>query len=382
MKRKIAMRRWAIVGTVTSLTMALSLSATVAGASSVPSPRNVRASGTSTSILVKWSRPTGVSVKSYVVTSRPSKRSCVTKSTSCYVKGLRPGVTYGFSVAAKTLSGSSAPSALSNHVRVATVGTYFLKTVDSAGVQISTYDTDYLNTGSKADLAKLSGAFSTLSKSLGLEAWPNAAKSDLTAFIANVKTLGTDTINDLNATASNVAEAVDALQTDTNKEVLNEAKVRTDLSLPQLIIAPIAKTPSPVALGASQTLHDFYGDAFSVTVTQVVDPATAASGSGLPDSGYRFVAVELGMVNTSDQEIGDDANFAMTVSGSDGQSYSADFGSVSQCPNFTDGTGFFDLPSGDSATGCVIFELPTSVSVQTISFSLAPGYLDTAEWSN
>lgn len=382
MKRRIAVRRWKIVGTVTSLTMALTLSATVAGASSVPSPRNVRASGTSTSILVKWSRPAGVSVKSYVVTSRPSNRSCVTASTSCYVKGLHPGVTYSFRVVAKSTSGSSVPSTPSNHVRVATAGSYFLKTVNTAGIQISTYETDYLDTGSKADLTKLSGAFSTFSKSLDLEAWPKAARSDVSAFAATIKTLGTDTVNELNATSSNVAEAYDALQTVTNKEVLNEANVRTALSLPQLIIAPIAKSPSPVAIGTSQTLHDFYGDAFSVSVSEVADPATAASGSGLPDSGYRFVAVELGIVNTSTQEIEDDANYAMTVTGSDGQPYSSDFGVVSQCTNFTDGTGFFDLPPGDSVTGCVIFELPTSVTVQTISFSLAPGYLDTAEWSN
>ena len=45
-------------------------------------------------------------------------------------------------------------------------------------------------------------------------------------------------------------------------------------------------------------------------------------------------------------------------------------------------TGFFDLASGDSTSGCVVFELPTAVSVQSISFSLAQGYLDTAEWSN
>lgn len=384
MKRRIAVRQWKIVGALTSLTMALTLSATVAGASSIPAPHSVRATGTATSILVKWSRPAGVSVKSYVATARPSNRSCVTASTSCYVKGLRPGDSYRFSVVARSSSGTSAHSAPSNLVRVASAGTYFEKTLKSAVSQISIYETDYGNSTTTAAantyLSKVSGAFAGLSKALSLEAWPSTAKSDVSAFIASFRTLGTDTISSLNATSSNESEADYALQSETNKETLTEAKVFADLALPQLIIAPIANTPAPGALGATQTLHDFYGDAFSVAVSQVVDPATAASGSGLPDAGYRFVAVELNIVNTSDQEVSNDANSAITVTGSDGKTYAADFGEVSQCTNFS--SGFFDLPAGDSTSGCVIFQLPTSVTVQTISFSLAPGYLDTAEWSD
>ncbi len=30
----------------------------------------------------------------------------------------------------------------------------------------------------------------------------------------------------------------------------------------------------------------------------------------------------------------------------------------------------------------VVFELPTNVTVQRVSFSLAAGYLDVAEWTN
>jgi hypothetical protein len=254
--------------------------------------------------------------------------------------------------------------------------------VDAGGAQIQKFEDDYYDNGAHEYLKKISGAFSTLAQSLSLEAWPRAAKSDLSAFIGTVKTLGTDTINELNATSSNVAEAYEALQTDTNKEVLNESKVRTSLSLPQLIIAPIAKTPTPEALGSTQTLHDFYNDAFTVTASQIVDPATAAPGSGLPDAGYRFVAVDLSITNTSNEEVSDDANFATTVTGSDGQTYTADFGDVSGCTNFTSGTGFFAVLPSDSTSGCVIFQLPVNVGVQTISFSLASGYLDTAEWSD
>jgi hypothetical protein len=172
------------------------------------------------------------------------------------------------------------------------------------------------------------------------------------------------------------------LTSETNIEVLNEAKVRSALALPQVIIPPIAQTASAAALGTSQTIHDFDGDALAVTVSQVVDPATALSDTDLPSSGDRFVAVELSISNTGSQEIQDDANSAMVVTGSDGETYTANFASVSQCANFEQNIGYVDLKSGDGTTGCVVFQLPTSVSVQSISLSLATGYLDTAEWSN
>jgi hypothetical protein len=257
--------------------------------------------------------------------------------------------------------------------------------VASAGAQVSKYVVAFSNATKtakeKADLAKISDAYAAFSKSLTLEAWPSAAKSDLSAFITTVHALGIDTVDSLKASsAPNESETYYVLTSETNIEVLNEAKVRSALALPPAIIAPIAQTPSAVALGTSQTLHDFLGDVFSVTVSQVVDPATALS--GLPESGDRFIAVELSIVNASNQEIQDDANNATIVTGSDGQTYPANFGGVSQCTNFQLGIGYFDLKPGESTTGCVVFQLPTSVTVQTISFSLAPGYLDTAEWSS
>ena len=79
---------------------------------------------------------------------------------------------------------------------------------------------------------------------------------------------------------SGAAEATYTLQADTNKEILVESRVRTDLSLPQLIISSIAGMPAPAALGTTQTIHDFYNDPLSVTASQVFDPATAAAGAG------------------------------------------------------------------------------------------------------
>ena len=372
---------------MTSLTLALTVGTAVAGASAAPAPLRVRANGTSTSILVKWSRPPGVAVRRYVVSSRPLNRSCVTAATSCYVRGLRPGKFYSFRVKAETALGTSAWSSPSDRVRVDKVGTYFVNTVASAGARVSKYVTAFSNTTTKAkeksDLAKISEAYALFSKSLIRETWPSAAKSDLSAFIATVHTLGIDTVDSLKAdSVVNQSETYYMLTNQTNIEVLNEAKVRSALALPQVIIPPIAGTPTAVALGTSETVHDFDGDALGVTVSQTVDPATALSDTDLPSSGDRFVAVELTISNTSSQEIQDDANSATVVTGSDGETYTANFAGVTECTNFEEEIGYVDLKPGDNATGCVVFQLPTSVTVQSISFSLAPGYLDTAEWSS
>ena len=113
----------------------------------------------------------------------------------------------------------------------------------------------------------------------------------------------------------------------------------------------------------------------------MIDPATAAPSSEPPNSGYRFVAVELTLSNQSSSVIIDgDANYSTVVTGSDGQNYSADYGTVTECANFE--SGDFRLPPSNSASGCVVFALPTSVTVRSIQFTLAPNYLDTAEWNS
>jgi hypothetical protein len=383
MSRTSVLRNVLMLGAVSSL-VALTVTATVVGASSIAAPKHVRATGTATSILVSWTRPPGAPVKKYIVTSKPSGRSCVTAATRCTVKGLHRGVKYSFRVVARSATGTSAPSSPSNHVKVATAGVYFSTRLSVGSGLIAKYETDLDNvTAAKAQpfLAKLSGAFASLTKSLTIEVWPRSARSDMTSFVSTFRTLGSDTVEDFSA-SSGLAKATYALQSVTNKEILVEAKVRTDLSLPQRIITPIDQTPTPVSLGTPQTVHDFYDDPFSVTVGQVFDPATAASGSGQPDSGDRLVAVQMNIANNGTEEISDDANFATTITGTDGQEYTADFNAVTQCTNFASGYGFFDVPSGGTASGCVVFELPSAVGVQSISFSLAQGYLDTAEWTN
>jgi hypothetical protein len=368
---------------------ATGLVASSAGAAtgSPSAPRGVHASGTATSISVKWSRPTSIGatpIREYVVTSKPSSKSCTTKTTSCVVKGLSAGSSYTFSVVAKNGNGGSAKST-SNRVKVAKSSTYFRSQLAAFGVTSSLAQTaisDAQTTAeAKSALKELTDSFDLFIAALKLEKWPSSTAANMATFISDTRAFANDTVTSLEASRASAAEDYDVLQGATTKDLQVEASVFTDLGFPSPINPPITTAPTAAALNTTQTIHDFYGDPVSVTATQLVDPATAAPGSGLPDTGYRFVAVELTLSNPSTNDaIEGDANYSMTVMGSDGQTYSADYGTVSGCTNFE--SGDFQLPLSNTATGCVVFELPTSVAVQSIQFTLAPGYLDVAEWSS
>jgi hypothetical protein len=134
--------------------------------------------------------------------------------------------------------------------------------------------------------------------------------------------------------------------------------------------------------GPLQTTADvanFSGDPLAVTMTQIVDPATGANEFYTPNPGYRFVAVEMTLQNASNATITDDANTDVTVIGTDSQAYVFDADDVSECTNFS--YGDYTLLSGNSEDGCVVFQLPTGVSVQAIQFALNGNNADTAQWS-
>jgi hypothetical protein len=300
------------------------------------------------------------------------------------VKGLKAGSSYTFSVVAKNSNGASTKST-SNRVTVAKASVYFRSQLVTFGDTSSAAETALSSSHTTAQaekaLKELTESFASFIASLKLEKWPSNTIGNMATFIGDTRSLETDTVKSLEASTASAAADYDVLQTVTTEVLLIESSLFTDLGFPSPINPPSTTTPTAAALNTTQTIHDFFGDPLSVTATQLVDPATAASGSGLPDSGYRFVAVELTLSNPSTNEaIEGDANYSMTITGSDGQTYSADYGTVSECTNFE--YGDFSVPLSDSSTGCVVFELPTSVTVQSIQFSLAPGYLDTAKWSS
>lgn len=365
---------------------------TFAGAASVPSaPQNVHARSDAGEALVTWSRPSfsgTTSIKSYVVTSHPLGITCVSKNTVCAVTHLKPGTSYAFTVAARSAAGTSSSSLPSNRVKIPSAGKNYLSAVGRLNDAVAT---DFVavdnaieanpNASLTKDLKELSSAYAAFTSALKADEWPTNARTDIASIIADENEVSSDTVDLYEGSAATAPAVAVAVQSADNAEIETDARVRADLGLSQVITAPITTAPTLTAIGGSATVHDFTNDELSVTVSQIYDPATAANGSGLPDAGTRFVAVEMSLADVTGGSIAGDANYSTTVVGTDGKTYAADIGGVSQCTNFTVGT--FQIEGTDTTTsGCVVFELPTSVSVQTVNFSLATGYLDSGKWNN
>ena len=180
------------------------VAATAGAAAGSPSaPRAVHASGTATSIHLKWLKPasTGASpVREYVVTSKPLGRSCTTKKTSCVVKRLKPDSSYTFKVVAKNSNGASVPS-VSNQVKVAKVSVYFraeLAAFDKASTAAESALAGARTEveGQKA-LNRLTGSFGSFISALTLEHWPSKTVADMTSFVADTHELLTNTVRSL-----------------------------------------------------------------------------------------------------------------------------------------------------------------------------------------
>ena len=142
---------------------------------------------------------------------------------------------------------------------------------------------------------------------------------------------------------------------------------------------PTTTTASTPSIGAAQVVDDFNKSALAVTISQIVDPASGTDEFNQPNTGYRFVAVQLALANESRATISDDANSDVQLIGSDNQAYTADFDSVVGCTNFS--YGEFTLLPGGAETGCVVFQLPTGVNTKLVQFSLGYGFLNVAQWS-
>ena len=152
-----------------------------------------------------------------------------------------------------------------------------------------------------------------------------------------------------------------------------EASVNADLT---------PRSPSKLAAHPSSTLafRDDNGVKYSVTLVNVIDPARGADQFTTPQSGYRFVATLFRITDTGNGATSDDANSDATVIGSNDQTYSADFNDVAECTNFNSGS--YQLDPGQSATGCVVFQVPNGVGVKRVDWSPSGGFgASFGEWN-
>lgn len=118
----------------------------------------------------------------------------------------------------------------------------------------------------------------------------------------------------------------------------------------------------------------------AVTLVKIFDPAHSTSSYITPDAGKRFVAVDLKITNNGTSSYNDDANNNLTLIGSDNQSYTSSLYDVSDCTNFSHGE--YTLAAGESATGCVTYQLPNGITAAKIQFQTNSGMSgDTGEWT-
>jgi hypothetical protein len=137
---------------------------------------------------------------------------------------------------------------------------------------------------------------------------------------------------------------------------------------------PPPPPPKPTPLD----VHDFNGNVLAITVSVFADPATPANQFSGPSSGNRLVAIEEHLTGRGPGTVSNDVNNATSLVGSNGQVYTASFNGVQGCTNFA--YGAFTLSGGESETGCVVFEVPTGVSIARVKFTLTAGYGDTVQW--
>lgn len=124
--------------------------------------------------------------------------------------------------------------------------------------------------------------------------------------------------------------------------------------------------------GSTLTVQDFSGNTLAVKGNGLIDPAIATDPAvDGAQAGTRLVALVLTLTNQGPGTITSDANNDATLVGSDGQDYTAQFSEINECTNFNHGD--YTLLNGDSQRGCVVFQLPNGVSVQSAQFSLGNG---------
>lgn len=118
-------------------------------------------------------------------------------------------------------------------------------------------------------------------------------------------------------------------------------------------------------------MTDVSGNTYTAQLTKVVDPAQGADQFTTPDSGKRFVGLLFTVTGVSGTA-SDDINNDVTLTGTNGQIYQADFNSLSDATNFA--SGDFSVSSGNSESGEVAFQVPEGVNIAKVTYSASDGF--------
>jgi hypothetical protein len=125
-------------------------------------------------------------------------------------------------------------------------------------------------------------------------------------------------------------------------------------------------------IGSTQRVLNQAKQYEAIRLIAIFDPAQPANSFLGPNPGMKYVAVEIQITNQSKGTDAGDANNNLSVIGSNKQGYQADFDDVSECTNFNGGQ--YTLPKGGSEQGCVVYQMPTSVTVSKVQYNPNSGF--------
>ncbi len=149
-----------------------------------------------------------------------------------------------------------------------------------------------------------------------------------------------------------------------------------------LVAYPAAAFPAPsrtaAGVGDTITLHGLDdGETLAVTLTKVVDPASAADDAFAPAGGNRLVATQFRLANVGSVGFTDAIDNDVQVIDGQGQGYQSTLDEVSAGPSFPE----VRIAPGDSRLGYVVFEVPQSAHLSKVQFVPDSGMAsDTGEW--
>lgn len=131
-------------------------------------------------------------------------------------------------------------------------------------------------------------------------------------------------------------------------------------------------------IGDTLTLHGMKnGSQIDVTMVKWVDPAKGGDEYTTPESGKRFVAVQVRIVNTGKAVYDDTPSNGMQAVDNQSQRFESDINEVSAGPSMNT----LKLQSGDKALGYVVFQVPKASKITQIQFTMDSGFADeTGRW--
>ncbi|MFG1709375.1 DUF4352 domain-containing protein [Nonomuraea sp. M3C6] len=194
-------------------------------------------------------------------------------------------------------------------------------------------------------------------------------------------------------TATVTAQEGDSLDLRTEADD-DQPKVQLDLSNPPSAApeqaTPPSAAPEQTAAQPQQQAAAKIGDTITlqgrdpglkvaVTVNQVIPQATPASSLLKPQTGKRYVAVQLTLTNQGQAPYSDAPdNGALLIDG-EGQQHRPGIAAVSEGESFG---GSATINTGDSRKGMIVFEVPETATLAKLQFALDSGFADQkGEWA-